>query len=208
MLLLYIFFISQYFGKHRLYFLASWSKVHKDKKLLLSKACTPFILLNSFAINENLIGCNLVFHRSSVFFLFSSPPLHPMIYTIRRWWSPKGETFVQYLFPCTVNILSFKRIFIALSLSPSLQAITTYYTRFPVSSTSLVVLITLSIFGGIAVMAVLVFGLLLVSRHQFMVVSIGERGRNTVIHFYFGADLISVILVHAFFTEIKFLPKF
>ena len=30
----------------------------------------------------------------------------------------------------------------------------------------------------------------------------------TVIHFYFGADLISVILVQAFFTEIKSLPKF
>ena len=31
---------------------------------------------------------------------------------------------------------------------------------------------------------------------------------NTVIHFYFGADLISVISVQAFFTEIKSLPKF
>ena len=31
---------------------------------------------------------------------------------------------------------------------------------------------------------------------------------NTVIHFYFGADLIPVILVQAFFTEIKSLPKF
>ena len=30
----------------------------------------------------------------------------------------------------------------------------------------------------------------------------------TVIHFYFGADLISVISVQAFFTEIKSLPKF
>ena len=31
---------------------------------------------------------------------------------------------------------------------------------------------------------------------------------NTVIHFYFGADLISIISVPAFFTEIKALPKF
>ena len=31
---------------------------------------------------------------------------------------------------------------------------------------------------------------------------------TTVIHFYFGADLISVISVQAFFTEIKSLPKF
>ena len=31
---------------------------------------------------------------------------------------------------------------------------------------------------------------------------------GTVIHFYFGADLISVISVQAFFTEIKSLPKF
>ena len=31
---------------------------------------------------------------------------------------------------------------------------------------------------------------------------------NTAIHFYFGADLISVISVQAFFTEIKSLPKF
>ena len=30
----------------------------------------------------------------------------------------------------------------------------------------------------------------------------------TVIHFYFGADLISVISVQAFFTEIKSLLKF
>ena len=30
----------------------------------------------------------------------------------------------------------------------------------------------------------------------------------SVIHFYFGADLISVISVQAFFTEIKSLPKF
>ena len=30
----------------------------------------------------------------------------------------------------------------------------------------------------------------------------------TVIHFSFGADLISVISVQAFFTEIKSLPKF
>ena len=36
-----------------------------------------------------------------------------------------------------------------------------------------------------------------------------HKGRNhTVIHFYFGADLISVISVQAFFTEIKSLPKF
>ena len=34
------------------------------------------------------------------------------------------------------------------------------------------------------------------------------RYHNTVIHFYFGADLISVISVQAFFTEIKSLPKF
>ena len=32
--------------------------------------------------------------------------------------------------------------------------------------------------------------------------------RDIVIHFYFGADLISVISVQAFFTEIKSLPKF
>ena len=31
---------------------------------------------------------------------------------------------------------------------------------------------------------------------------------RTVIHFYFGADLISVISVQACFTEIKSLPKF
>ena len=31
---------------------------------------------------------------------------------------------------------------------------------------------------------------------------------NTVVHFYFGADLISVKSVQAFFTEIKSLPKF
>ena len=32
--------------------------------------------------------------------------------------------------------------------------------------------------------------------------------RATVIHFYFGADLISVLSVQAFFTWIKSLPKF
>ena len=31
---------------------------------------------------------------------------------------------------------------------------------------------------------------------------------HTVIHFYFGADLLSVISVQAFFTEFKSLPKF
>ena len=36
----------------------------------------------------------------------------------------------------------------------------------------------------------------------------GQRFLSTVIHFYFGADLISVISVQAFFTEIKSLPKF
>ena len=30
----------------------------------------------------------------------------------------------------------------------------------------------------------------------------------TVIHFHFGANLISVISVQAFFTEIKSLPNF
>ena len=37
--------------------------------------------------------------------------------------------------------------------------------------------------------------------------SSGQKA-TTVIQFYFGADLISVISVQAFFTEIKSLPKF
>ena len=36
----------------------------------------------------------------------------------------------------------------------------------------------------------------------------GRDFGTTVIHFYFGADLISVISVQAIFTESKSLPKF
>ena len=42
----------------------------------------------------------------------------------------------------------------------------------------------------------------------FSIKHIFQINRDTVIHFYFGANLISVILVQAFFTEIKSLPKF